>query len=249
MMNGCARIDRCLSELGKALRWKEGVSGSAASIAALVLLLPATAPAQTSNVFSPVVSYQYAQGSVAAPLISYQYAQGVSLAPLISYQYAQGVSLTPLVSYQYAQGVLAAPVVSYYYQWVLNTVGDGIPDLWRAGYFGGWGTTTNANSCATSDPDHDGANNYQEYIADTIPTNALSYFHLQSVSLLPNVAVSFQSSSNRSYTLYSDTNLSIGTWSSVSGSTNVSGTGGTLALTNPSPTELPMFFRVGVQLP
>jgi hypothetical protein len=228
-----------------------------------MFLLPATAPAQTTNVFSPVVSYQYAEGSVSAPLVSYEFGEGVSQAPLVSYQYAEGVSLAPLVSYQYAEGVVASagvsyefaegfsasPVVSYYYQLVLDSVGDGIPDLWRAQYFGGLGTTTNAISCATCDPDGDGANNYQEYIADTNPTNALSYFHLQGITPLPNVTVAFQSSSNRNYTLYADDNLSTGIWSSVSGQINVSGTGGILTLTNPQPADLQMFFRVGVQLP
>jgi hypothetical protein len=163
--------------------------------------------------------------------------------------YAEGVLASADVSYEFAEGISASPVVSYYYQSVLDSVGDGIPDLWRARYFGGWGTTTNAISCATCDPDGDGANNYQEYIADTIPTNALSYFHLQGITSLPNVAVSFQSSSNRSYTLYADADLSTGTWSNVSGQANVPGTGGLLTLTNPSPANLPMFFRVGVQLP
>ena len=220
-----------------------------AAIIVVMFLLPAIVSAQTTNIFSPVMSYQFAEGTVAAPLVSYQYAEGVSLAPLVSYQYAEGVAASPVMSYEFAEGFIASPLVSYYYQLVLDSVGDGIPDLWRTQYFGGLGTTTNASSCATCDPDGDGANNYQEYIADTIPTNALSYFHLQGLTPLPNVAVSFQSSSNRNYTLYSDTNLSTGTWSSVTGQTNISGTGGSLTLTNPAPANLQMFFRVGVQLP
>ena len=227
------------------------------------LLLPATLPAQTTNVFSPAVSYQFAAGSVVSPLVSYQYAAGSIASPFVSYEFAQGIGLTPMVSYQYAEAVavspaisyefaesfIASPVASYYYQLVINSVGDGIPDLWRAQYFGGLGTTTNASSCATCDPDGDGANNYQEYIADTNPTNALSWFHLLNIVPLPNVAVSFQSSSNRIYTLYSDDDLVTGTWGSVSGQINVPGTGGLLTLTNSSPADLQMFFRVGVQLP
>jgi hypothetical protein len=246
-MTGCAQIDRCLPEPGKALRSREGGSVLAAIIT--LFLLPATLPAQTTNVFSPAVSYQYAEGTVASPFVSYEFGEGVSLSPLASYQYAEGVAASPVVSYEFAEGISVSPVVSYYYQLVLDSVGDGIPDLWRARYFGGLGTTTNAISCATCDPDGDGANNYQEYIADTNPTNALSYFHLQSITPLPNVVVAFQSSSNRSYTLYSDVDLSTGTWSSVSGQTNVPGTGGILTLTNAAPADLQMFFRVGVQLP
>ncbi len=46
-----------------------------------------------------------------------------------------------------------------------DSVGDGIPDAWRQAYFLGDGTTTNSQSCATCDPDHDGFNNLQEYLA------------------------------------------------------------------------------------
>jgi hypothetical protein len=56
----------------------------------------------------------------------------------------------------------------------VDSVGDGIPDWWRAKYFGGTGTTTNNLSCAACDPDGDGMSNGQEYVADTNPTNAAS---------------------------------------------------------------------------
>ena len=50
-----------------------------------------------------------------------------------------------------------------------NSVGDGIPDWWRAQYFGGNGATTNSQSCATCDPDGDGVNNLAEYLAGSDP--------------------------------------------------------------------------------
>ena len=142
-----------------------------------------------------------------------------------------------------------SPVASYYYQILVDSVGDGIPDLWRATYFGGLGTTTNSMSCATCDPDQDGADNYQEFVADTNPTNALSVFHVQGIAPGPRVVVSFQSSSNRVYTLYAGTNLTLSAWTSVQGQTNITGNAGILTLTNPTPAALQMFLRVGVQLP
>jgi hypothetical protein len=52
------------------------------------------------------------------------------------------------------------------------------------------------------DPDNDGANNWQEWIAGTDPTNPASVLHLLSVSnTLPGMAVTWESVPNRSYLL------------------------------------------------
>ena len=51
----------------------------------------------------------------------------------------------------------------------LDADGDGIPDSWEQQYFG------SASNCAPgADGDGDGIPNLSEYLADTIPTNALS---------------------------------------------------------------------------
>jgi len=63
----------------------------------------------------------------------------------------------------------------------LDSVGDGIPDWWRAFYFGGDGTTTNAQSCATCDSDMDGLTTREEWIAGTDPTSAFSTFRIDEV--------------------------------------------------------------------
>lgn len=63
----------------------------------------------------------------------------------------------------------------------VDSVGDGIPDSWRAQYFPNVdpaGTTTNNLSCATCDPDGDAMNNLQEYLAGTDPTNSASAFRI-----------------------------------------------------------------------
>ena len=62
-----------------------------------------------------------------------------------------------------------------------DSVGDGIPDWWRLQYFGGTGTSTNAQSCAACDPDGDGMSNLQEYLAGTDPTNSASAFRITGV--------------------------------------------------------------------
>jgi T5SS/PEP-CTERM-associated repeat protein len=63
-----------------------------------------------------------------------------------------------------------------------DSVGDGIPDLWRKVYFGGDGTTTNNQSCATCDPDGDGFSNLQEYLMGTDPTDSSSTFRITNIA-------------------------------------------------------------------
>ncbi|HTS18574.1 MAG TPA: LamG-like jellyroll fold domain-containing protein [Verrucomicrobiae bacterium] len=64
----------------------------------------------------------------------------------------------------------------------LSTLCDGIPDWWRAQYFGGDGTMTNSQSCALCDPDGDGVDNLQEFENGTDPTN---YYN----NVLPGLAI------------------------------------------------------------
>ena len=129
-----------------------------------------------------------------------------------------------------------------------DTVGDGIPNAWRAQYFG-TGTTTNASSCATCDPDHDGADNAHEYAADTNPTNALCRFHIQGATNSAGLKVFFQSSSNRKYTLFYRTNLTSGTWTNIPSQTDIPGSGDVDALTDPTSTSPQRFYRIGVRVP
>jgi PKD repeat protein len=131
----------------------------------------------------------------------------------------------------------------------VDTIGDGIPNWWRAQYFGGDGKTTNATSCAICDADHDGASNCAEYIADTNPTNALSCFHIQSVTYAAGFEVFYQSSASRKYTLYYTTNLTSGVWNSVSSQTNIAGSGSVDSLSDLGAGRTQRFYRIGVALP
>ena len=63
-----------------------------------------------------------------------------------------------------------------------DSIGDSVPDWWREQYFG-VGNATNSSSCATCDPDGDGFANGSEFVADTNPTNALSYLALSGISV------------------------------------------------------------------
>ena len=52
---------------------------------------------------------------------------------------------------------------------------NGIPDWWEIQYFG------NLSHTASEDYDHDGMNNYQEYIADTDPTDPNSNLRMAAI--------------------------------------------------------------------
>ncbi|HTS19276.1 MAG TPA: LamG-like jellyroll fold domain-containing protein [Verrucomicrobiae bacterium] len=87
-----------------------------------------------------------------------------------------GVGLTDIWSNQWTGPIGIEPVIAW--GWPssnLDSIGDGVPDWWRAEYFGGDGTTTNSQSCASCDPDDDGFSNLQEYQAGTDPTNPTSH--------------------------------------------------------------------------
>lgn len=142
--------------------------------------------------------------------------------------------------------VASSTVTRRPYAW--DSVGDGVPDAWRAQYFGGDGTTTNASSSAASDSDRDGMSNLQEYTADTNPTNAASIFRISApMEVAGGVSVPFASSANRLYSLEVSSSLR-GDWSAVPGQVDIPGTGGELSLRGPSAPGA-HFYRVRVRLP
>jgi hypothetical protein len=123
---------------------------------------------------------------------------------------------------------------------------DGMADGWEFDH----GLNISSNDAA-ADNDGDGASNYAEYLADTDPTNALSRFHIKSISknTTTGFTISFTSSANRRYTLYYSTNLTSGSWMNIPTQTDIPGSGGVDTLTDPSPTGTQRFYRVGVSLP
>lgn len=125
-------------------------------------------------------------------------------------------------------------------------VSDGVPNAWRALYFGGAGTSTNAQSCATCDPDGDGMNNRAEFLAGTNPTNTTSVLKLiaQAPGASGDVAT-LASVSGIVYRIEVRDDVGSGLWTLLAD--QVIGTGGNFILNDPNAIARPnRFYRAGI---
>ncbi len=122
---------------------------------------------------------------------------------------------------------------------------DGIPDWWVASY-----GLDGVEDVAEKDSDGDGMTNYEEFIAGTDPSDALSFFAITSVQIevVPDpetdgFALQWPSVKGRIYTVYA-ADAPVGPWEAIS---EMDGTGATL--TNCSDgTRTARFFKVAVRL-
>jgi hypothetical protein len=125
--------------------------------------------------------------------------------------------------------------------------GDGLPNDWEALYFGG---ITNAD--ATANGDGDAALNWEEYVADTHPTNGASYFpnlitNRSGVGVLV-LQAGPPTTNSRLYDIWWTTNLVTGTWTPTGLDVAGQGDGSavSLSVTNDAPSRS---YRTGVKLP
>ena len=94
-----------------------------------------------------------------------------------------------------------------------SSVNDGIPDAWRAAYFGGSGATTNSQSCAGGDADHTGLTNFQKFLAGLNPTNSASGFWLYMARPITTTnAVILRTTSGTAYQAQYRDSLTAGSW-------------------------------------
>jgi len=102
-------------------------------------------------------------------------------------------------------------------------VGDGIPNWWKQQY----GFDPLDPTVASADPDHDGMNNLQEYLAGTNPTNAASRLAITSLEFTNgDVRVNWSAVGGKSYVV--QTNSVLGTsFADASPVIAVPGTNGT----------------------
>jgi len=126
---------------------------------------------------------------------------------------------------------------------------DGIPDYWMLNYFGHGGPQAGDLSRATDDPDGDGLNNLQEYIAGMNPKDSASAQRITSFSLN---SLQFQAKAYELYEVLGSTNLT--TWArvatfepttaSIQVRTNLPQTNITAVISNLPASGQRMFFRV-----
>jgi hypothetical protein len=93
-----------------------------------------------------------------------------------------------------------------------DTDGDGLPDYWEIENDLSPTNSVGLNG-ANGDPDNDGQNNRQEFLAGSDPQNSSDYFHIESANVNTSGAtLRFQAASGRTYSvLYSD-NSPAGPW-------------------------------------
>jgi len=127
------------------------------------------------------------------------------------------------------------------YEFDLRTI---VPPEWFAQY----GLDAGDPHVLSLNPDLDVHTSFQEWVADTNPTNGLSFLRIESLAAGPPASISFVSSSNRVYTLLRNTNRTGSAWVDVPESTRVPGSGAVDALTDPAAHPSSMY-QLRVDLP
>jgi hypothetical protein len=118
--------------------------------------------------------------------------------------------------------------------------GDGLDDDWEVQY----GFDPTVADDTTVDADGDGADLEEEFAADTNPSNPNDRFRIQPLSGT-QMDIRFPTSIARLYSLEWSTNLVDRIWDTVSGQTDLQGTGEEMTLQAPT-TEQFRYYRIKV---
>jgi RHS repeat-associated protein len=137
---------------------------------------------------------------------------------------------------------------------ITDSVGDSIPDSWRAQYFPSvLSNTTNAQSCAACDADGTGQNNMFKYVAGLDPTNPHSVFVFQIAPVLgqPNWKDLIYNpvTSGRTYAVQTITNLVGGVYTNLTGFGGPVSNGTQVTVTDQNAVETNKFYRLHISLP
>jgi len=189
----------------------------------------------TDNTFLPIPATGVIWSSFSWPITSISASGMVTTTNVY-----QNTAATVNASYQSISAALVLMVLNVNNDDFGIYANDGIPDWWQVQYFG----LSNPNAGPLHDPDGDGVDNCHEYVADTNPTNAQSYLHIERLARTAGYATYFQAQTNQSYILYYSTNLGSGKWNQVPAQTRIRTSSGAQALVDTSPAGSQRFYRV-----
>ncbi len=119
-----------------------------------------------------------------------------------------------------------------------------IPPDWLTGH----GLDAADPQVVWANPDLDPFNTFEEWLADTDPTNADSRFQIVSITKHSPAMISFPSSIHRTYTLLRTTTLQPPNWTVVPGQEAIPGNGGVLTLSDVEEGAA-QYYRIEVNLP
>jgi len=129
-----------------------------------------------------------------------------------------------------------------------DSVGDGIPDWWRQLYFGGDGSITNNQSCATCDADSTGQNNLFKYVVGLNPTNGAN-FSLTITNAGSPTLVFGPVAAERAVTPQFIDDLSSSAWQALASPISTQTNGSQFVIFDPEPSPFQRFYRIQIQLP
>ena len=124
---------------------------------------------------------------------------------------------------------------------IVDTNANELPDWWETDHFASLGVNP------TADPDGDGMNNHQEYLAGTLPNNSGSRLAITQAGLVPggDFTLSFPSVAGVSYRIETSATLAPNSWSPLG--PDLTGTGGPLQATDARANKpAKRFYRVRV---
>ncbi|MBU1693038.1 MAG: alpha amylase C-terminal domain-containing protein [Verrucomicrobia bacterium] len=147
-----------------------------------------------------------------------------------------------------AQAFDAVTIIRPAYDTGADTDGDGLPDWWEARFFN---NTTSA--VAGADSDGDGRPNDEEYAADTVPTNAGSFYpnrvtNYTRTGEIISLTVGPPTTNSRVYDVAWSTNLRQAGWSVFNLDQPGRADAGAVTLTVTNDNDL-IFYRTGVKIP
>lgn len=214
------------------MKTRTKLAGSAMAVHMLAVALAFAAGQSSENYYISADVFAQGAGGATASSTSYKVSSSIG-------QYAIVGATVTSASYKLETGFQAA---------IVETGGGAPPeayDDWASGI--AWG---GMDSTPSADPDGDGFQNEQEFIADTNPTQMDSRFHLAQVAFDgQTVIVSFHSSADRVYELWFCTDLTDPEgWIKLSGPRSGVGGADSMSHEQEEPTTAG-FYRIRVSLP